>query len=74
VLLKNHPGKLNFNQIAKRMQINRSKLAYHVLQLVKGGFISNEMRREKEGKHFSYYTTTDKGIKYLNVLFKVKNE
>lgn len=67
-LLYSSTDKMNFNQIARKLEVNRSKLSYHVLQLKKYDFISNEMREEREGKNFSYYAITEKGKKFLDIV------
>jgi DNA-binding MarR family transcriptional regulator len=67
-VLQEFRASLSFEDIARKTNINESNLAYHVAQLKKYGFITNEMKNERDGKRFSYYSITDKGKKYMNFI------
>jgi DNA-binding HxlR family transcriptional regulator len=62
--------KLNFNKLAELIKIDKSKLAYHIALLKNGNFINNEKLVNKEGKAFSFYSITDKGRQYLDLISK----
>ena len=53
-LLNEIKDKLNFNQIAEKLGIERNKLAYHINLLKRNRFINNSINLdEKTGKTFS---------------------
>ncbi|MEX2683061.1 MAG: ArsR/SmtB family transcription factor [Candidatus Sigynarchaeota archaeon] len=60
--------KLSFEDLAKKVKMNASNLAYHVAQLKKYGFITNELRAERDGKRFSFYSIAEKGKKYMDFI------
>lgn len=64
-------NKLNYNKLAKIIKIDKSKLAYHIALLKNGNFINNEKLFNKEGKTFSFYSITDKGRQYLDLISKL---
>ncbi len=62
----------NFNHIADKIGVDKSKLAYHVALLKNSHFISNEMRlEEKKGRKFSFYSITEKGVKAVEMIEKI---
>ena len=61
---------LNFNKLAELTKTDKNKLAYHIALLRNANFISNEKKQNKEGKAFSFYSITDKGRKYFNLVSK----
>lgn len=66
--LQKSPDKLSFEALARCTGVNPSNLAYHVSQLKKYGFITNEMRSERDGRCFSFYGLTKKGKDYLDFI------
>ncbi len=58
----------NFNEIAVKLKVDTSNLAYHINLLKKTGFINNSMLPDKEGRTFSYYSITEKGKKMLKLI------
>ncbi len=59
---------LSFKDLAVHTRINESNLAYHVMQLKKHGFITNEMRADREDRCYSFYHVSQKGKKYMDFL------
>lgn len=72
-LLRQEKNKLNFNEIADKLNIKRNKLAYHVALLKNNNFIANEMRPEKEKNSFSYYGITKKGNDTIDLIEKMNS-
>jgi len=62
--------KLNFNKLAELIKLDKNKLAYHLALLKNYNFISNEKILNKEGKAFSFYSITDKGKQYFDLVSK----
>jgi predicted ArsR family transcriptional regulator len=62
-------AKMSFNDIAKELDVENNKLAYHIALLKKGRFVENEMRfNDKIGKAFSFYGLSEKGKKTIKLL------
>ena len=71
ILIKlSETNKLNFNKLAELINIDKNKLAYHITLLKNYNFISNEKILNKEGRAFSFYSITDKGKQYFNLISK----
>ena len=67
-VLQKSREKLSFEDLVRKLRVNESNLAYHVSQLKKYGFITNELRAERDGKRFSFYGIAEKGTKYLDFI------
>ena len=67
-ILQKSPDKLSFEELARLASVDASNLAYHVSQLKKYGFIQNELRPERDGRRFSFYSIAAKGKKYLDFI------
>lgn len=67
-LLAGRDKKVNFNEIADKIDIKRNSLAYHIALLKNNGFISNELRKNKNEGSFSYYDITEKGRKLFSLV------
>ncbi|MBY9006343.1 MAG: winged helix-turn-helix transcriptional regulator [Candidatus Lokiarchaeota archaeon] len=70
-LLARTEGKLNFNQIAKELEIDKNKLSYHIALLKNNKFIINEVRPDREGRKFSFYNVSRKGVNAINLIEKI---
>jgi len=74
-LLNKINDKLNFNQIANKLKIERNKLAYHISLLKRNHFIDNSTNfDEKTGKAFSYYSITEKGKNIIEIINKMTED
>lgn len=74
-LLNKINNKLNFNQIADNLKIERNKLAYHINLLKRNRFIDNSTNfDEKKGKAFSYYSISEKGKNIIEIIDKMTED
>ncbi|MBN1214687.1 MAG: winged helix-turn-helix transcriptional regulator [Candidatus Lokiarchaeota archaeon] len=73
-LLAETEGRLNFNEIAAKLKIEKNKLSYHVALLKNNKFISNKVRSDREGRAFSFYNITNKGENAIEFIEKIQND
>ena len=61
-------GKLSFNDLARKLRIERGLLAYHMAILKSAGLIENSIERKHGGRKFSLYSVTNKAVDLMQKL------
>ena len=59
-------GELPFNEVARRLGVERGLLAYHLGVLRRAGLV--DLRVERRGRNTSFYSLTELGIRVLSSL------
>ncbi len=68
VLLGVADAKLSFNDLARKLRIERGLLAYHVAVLKSAGLIENSIEKRHRGRKFSLYSITSRAFDLMQKL------
>ncbi|MGC8832131.1 MAG: transcriptional regulator [Thermoproteota archaeon] len=66
LIVGKNPG-ISFNELARKLKVEKGLLAYHLGVLKSANLLS--MNPQREGKKFSHYSMTEEGREFLEKVF-----